>query len=91
MFDILKNFKHDQKNREKYPIQFSQGLNYTRLPTGYGIRPYPPMIGAVSGILPLYDVRQIGAIGHVPWGVSAEQATPMFSQAIYPNMSKVKR
>lgn len=41
--------------RDGYPFDFDASLRYGRPRTGYDIKPYPPIIGALSGFLPLQD------------------------------------
>jgi hypothetical protein len=48
-------FKPRSGARDGYPFDLDASLRYTRFGTGTAIHPFPPVIGMVSGILPLFD------------------------------------
>jgi len=83
--------RYPQKPRvADYPLDLDGSERFTRFATGVGIFPRPPMIGSISGILPLMD-DFFYASGYAPpgYGPSANPAPVNLQwQAMFPGLTK---
>ena len=78
-------------NAEKdYPFDFDPGLNYVRYRSGIDYFPRPPVMNALSGLLPLQDgIVWNGAFGRTPYGPgSPTVGDAAFTQNIIANFNK---
>lgn len=82
-------FPFFRRKDSDYPLNLNAGLNYTRYPTGYSLRPYPPMCGAISGVMPMVDTRPM-SVGNTPFGVFPQQSAAMMTETVYPGLTKLK-
>lgn len=79
-----------------YPFDLDGSLRFTRLPTVQSIHPYPQMIGAINGVLPLMDVYALSPVAPTGFGadVSNIQNPVDLSQYMgvmeFPTLQKVK-
>ncbi len=78
-----------------YPIDFNAGLDYSRNTPDLSIHPYPQMIGAVSGLCPLFDANTVlPQTASSGWGTSmsvlVSDQSPPFMQNSFDMLQKVR-
>jgi len=78
-----------------YPYDFDPSLRYTRVPDKVSLHPHPPMIGMLSGTLPLFDHWAVSPIsassGFGPMaGVITTDQSPWFSDVALYSLPKVE-
>lgn len=76
--------------RDGYPFDFDASLRYGRPRTGWDIKPHPPIIGSLSGFLPLQDAFVIATSqAKRPFGPGATSVpVNLVQQTIVPGLAK---
>lgn len=80
---------------DNYPFDFDASLRHTRIPDAVTLHPHPPMIGMLSGLLPLFDQQfilpQSASSGWGPMvGVLEVDQSPWFTDTALYSLPKVE-
>lgn len=84
-------WKPDKKQgRNVSPIDFDGSLRITRFRTGWSPTPYPPIIGCLSGFLPLQDsLAYAQKLARMPMGPNVTTVpVNLQNQAVIPALAK---
>lgn len=79
------------KQKNNYPLDLDGGLKHTRYAVGISPMPYPPIIGCMTGFLPLQDISVLSnARGKVSFGPNISNSPlNLVNQITIPELSKV--
>lgn len=68
------------------PFDLDAGLDFTRMPTGHAVYPFPVMLGYVEGFIPLCNDLQLSMMkGRTPYGPWVGDKT-VLPEMVFPNI-----